>query len=362
MEEKRRIAWLDIARSFAIVAVVMCHAVEADYYFIRTGALSATSFHWYYENILFTVGRLGVPVFLMITGALMLCREYDIKSFYKRYLLPLFLTTEIWTVINYFYNCARLSSPISVKALLGNILFLKQSPLSHMWYMPMILGMYLVIPFVAKALKGVPFQNIRLPLAVGFTAFSLVPLYNAFAGNVISQLPSAQILVGVGFLGGLYGVIMVMGYYIVNEKILSRCPVWALVFVMAVSFAANTALARYFFNNKLFHTDIFGWYTSPFIIVVAICLFELLHRLRIERCNKAVSLISRGSFGIYLTHNLLLTFVNPLLKKIPAFMGANVVLQTATRFAIGFIIPLIFIWIADKLPFTRTKKLFLFMK
>lgn len=76
--ERKRIAWLDLARTFATVAVVICHAVETDYYFICTGSLSATSFHWYYENILFTVGRLGVPVFLMITGALMLGREYDI--------------------------------------------------------------------------------------------------------------------------------------------------------------------------------------------------------------------------------------------------------------------------------------------
>ncbi len=360
--EKKRIAWIDLARAFAIISVVICHAIETDYYFIRTGTLAATRFHWYYENILFTVGRLGVPIFLMITGALMLGREYDIKKFYKSSLLPLFLTTEIWTVINYFYYMAHYSLEFNIKDLVGNMLFLKHSPLSHMWYMPMILGIYLVIPFVAKALNGIKFSDVLLPLSIGFIAFSLLPLYNAFARHVIPQIPSAQFILSVGYLGGLYGIIMVFGHYVVNAKILERYSTWVVATVLTVSFAANTVFARFFFIKKLFHTDIFGWYTSPFIIIAAVCSFELLRRFPFERGNKAIALISKGSFAIYLTHNLVLITANSLFEKLPVFVEMGVVLQTFTRFAIAFIIPVVFVWVVDKLPLPRVKKLLLFMK
>lgn len=360
--DRNRIAWIDFARVLAIISVVFCHAIEIDYYAVWTGDISATSFDWYFGQISYSFGRLGVPFFLMITGTLMLGRNFDIKKFYIKSLLPLFITTEIWTVINYFYGIWCYSLQFDIKDFLGNILFLKSSPLSHMWYMPMILGVYLVIPFVANALKGISFKNICLPILFGFVVFSLMPMYNTFAGQIITQLPPAQFKIDVSFLGGLYGLILILGYYVANKKILSQCPKWVLIFVFVVSFIINTLLARYFYNKSIFGITIFVWYTSPFIIVGAICLFELLRRITIEKSNKVVTLISKGSFAIYLTHKLVLLFMDSLLKKIPAFFEIGIVLQTFIRFTLSFGIPVLFVWMADKLPFPRIKKLLLFMK
>ncbi len=340
--------------------MVICHAVESDYYYVRTGAAPATDFQWFFGNILFTIGRLGVPLFLMITGALMLDREYDLKTYYKHSVLPLLLTTEIWIVINYFFNCYRYSLSPSIKELLGNILFIKPSPINHMWYMPMILGMYLVIPFVAKALKGVCFSSVLLPLIIGFTAFSLVPLYNSVANGYLF-LPAVQLFLGTGFLGGLYGVIMVIGHYIANQKVFKKIPLVMLMVILVTVFVVNTVLARHFFNKGLYQVDAFSWYTSPFIITVAVCFFEILRRLPIKN-SKVVRTVARSSFGIYLTHNLVLIFANSKLKKIPEFTQAGVVPQTTIRFALAFFIPIVFMWLIDKLPLPRIKKIFLFLK
>ena len=95
---KSRKPWLDIIRATAILCVVLCHSVEAFYRPVLLGQLRLSFPFWNIENLLFTVGRIGVPLFLATTGALMLPRDYpDVSAFYKKSLFPLFLTTEICT-------------------------------------------------------------------------------------------------------------------------------------------------------------------------------------------------------------------------------------------------------------------------
>ena len=362
MAEKKRIIWMDISRTVAIIFVVICHVIETEYYSVRMGKLSVSNELWLFENIFFTLGRLGVPLFLMLTGTLMLNREYNIKQFYKKSLLPLFLTTEIWTVINYFYHCIQYSVEFSLKNLIANMAFVKNSPLNHMWYTPMILGIYLVIPFVAKALKNVRFSDVLLPLIVSFGAFSIVPIFNAIAGEVISFFPDANLIINVGFLGSLYGMVMILGHYVGKEALLQKVPSIILILIFVVSFALNTLGARYFYSNELFHSDIFGWYTSPFIIVSAVCLFELIKRIPIKECPKTVLLISKGSFAIYLIHNLVLISFNFLLREHQLLTDYTFVVLSLIRFIVSFGVSFLVIAIANKLPFKNIKKLILYMK
>lgn len=81
MNDKNHIVYIDVARCVAILCVVACHAIELDYYFVRFGKMEVTIASWIFQNVIFTIGRLGVPLFLMITGALMLGREYNTKKF-----------------------------------------------------------------------------------------------------------------------------------------------------------------------------------------------------------------------------------------------------------------------------------------
>ena len=95
MTQKKREAWLDYARIFAILCVICCHAVENYYGAVVSGNERIDFVPWIVENTLFTIGRLGVPLFLAISGTLLLNREKDVFSFYKKSVLPLIVTTEI---------------------------------------------------------------------------------------------------------------------------------------------------------------------------------------------------------------------------------------------------------------------------
>ena len=81
---KSRKPWLDIIRATAILCVVLCHSVEAFYRPVLLGQLRLSFPFWNIENLLFTVGRIGVPLFLATTGALMLPRDYPDVCFLQK--------------------------------------------------------------------------------------------------------------------------------------------------------------------------------------------------------------------------------------------------------------------------------------
>ena len=58
---KSRKIWLDVVRATAILCVVLCHSVEAFYHPVLLGQLQVSFPLWNIENLLFTIGRIGVP-------------------------------------------------------------------------------------------------------------------------------------------------------------------------------------------------------------------------------------------------------------------------------------------------------------
>ena len=79
VEGKNRIFYLDQIRASAILLVILCHIVR-EYCKIRP----AGSLGWSSVAIFIDLGVIGVPLFLMISGALLLNRDYKLGDFLKR--------------------------------------------------------------------------------------------------------------------------------------------------------------------------------------------------------------------------------------------------------------------------------------
>ena len=130
----KRLINLDIARTFAIMCVVLCHSIQCIYKFNmqtwNTFSLSSKSF----MIISFTIARIGVPIFLCLTGALTLRKNFEepaeIKKFYKKNLIPMIIVTEVWIILYnlyfYIFNSSSGSQDIKLqlKELIKNIFFI----------------------------------------------------------------------------------------------------------------------------------------------------------------------------------------------------------------------------------------------
>ena len=122
-----RIVWLDYARMIAIVCVVITHVTETVYQ-MNVENLMQYSFHQRIFAIsMFTIGRLGVPIFFFLTGYLLLDCKYSserYKSFLKKNFCGLLLTTMIWIIIYNIFNALFWGVPFDVGKCLKNLFFL----------------------------------------------------------------------------------------------------------------------------------------------------------------------------------------------------------------------------------------------
>ena len=87
----------------------------------------------------------------------------DVKRFYRHNLWELFITTEIWYFIMYWFIFFEdISTGYWEEGLTGTLLgcvktmlFLDQITMGSMWYMPMILCLYATIPFCRRRMFGI---------------------------------------------------------------------------------------------------------------------------------------------------------------------------------------------------------------
>ena len=96
---------LDVIRTISILFVVANHAIEFLFpFYNKTNGVELfcemTLTNQVFQFVVFTMGRLGVPLFFMLTGYLLVTRDYNTKDkilkFYKKNFLGLVLVWYIW--------------------------------------------------------------------------------------------------------------------------------------------------------------------------------------------------------------------------------------------------------------------------
>lgn len=343
---KKRQVWLDVIRCFAILCVVLCHSAETCYRPILLGEEPAGLSLWLRETSLFLIGRLGVPLFLAITGALLLGRTYDhATAFYKRSLLPLFLTTEVWIFLNYLFCGYFQNKGFRWIDLIYEMLFLKESSLSHMWYMPTILGCYVAVPFLARALAYEKHAGEwKLIGILGLIAFFVIPTINVFLTEAVTSLPSISLRIDTGFWGGCYGFYLVSGYLIAHKGILKRFHGFLIAVVFSGSFLLTLGGQYFLYSRQYYESTRLLWYTNIFVFLMGMTLFELLRRFAAEGTlienldkknilfHRVVEDIARCSFGIYILHKLILV----LCQKYLPLENTTALGRIGILFAAGF--------------------------
>ena len=314
MTERKRIIYLDIARTIAIVSITFNHAVNRSFNIDSNQYeefISIPLFVSIIKVILYSFSRIGVPLFLMISGALLIGRDYsggEGSRFIKRNWLQLLVTTEIWLTIMFWYKQIGEGSVLATEGVVTclirfvmTLLFLNPVTMGSMWYMQMILCVYLIIPIMSSALKQISAKILIIPMTmVAFCSF-ILPDINGFVGaigltkTIETKLESSNIF-------SMYLLIVLIGYFI-HIGLLRKLKTSMLTIVLIVSFVSFCLFQLWFYSID-YDFVVGQHYSSIFPLVVAAAMFELLRRTEVKRrivivITKYISLIS---FGIYFVH------------------------------------------------------------
>lgn len=306
---KNRIEWIDLVRAIAILTVLYIHATDGIYIIQSDATMNFGTYSRIFQFISLFIGRIGVPFFLMITGYLLLDRHYDdakTQKFWKKNCKELIIITVLWAVIYAItlqfvsFNSASIN-PVEG----GNLLF------SHMWYMPMIIGMYLSMPFVAAALKNFDTNVINSATIVFAVLAFIVPFISLLLD--LEGIQGVNIQFSLGFSGGVYGIYIILGYLVKKDyfKKYSSAKLWILAiisFIICVLFQYYTYIRGY--NFAL-------WYEFPFILTGSFALFELCSRMEKVRGYKIIHVLSKYSFAVFLVHNIFRIPLLPFASSLP---------------------------------------------
>lgn len=362
LTERKRTYWLDIARCIAVILITSNHAINRS--FVNYGGFGAQYFEFLklsvFENLfkafITVISHFGVPLFLMITGALLLNKkiedEKDVKHFYKHNVLSLLITAQIWYFIMYWVlilvnptNLAVTKTTsfwVIIKDLLKTMLFIDQVSFNSMWYIPMILCVYLLIPFIVLVKNKMSLKMFIPILVIVLFSGMLVGNLNDFvtvlngSSDLYSVLP--------GYLIPVHFLYVFVGYFI-YEGCLKKIPLWAVLTFFVLGLFAMVGYQYFSYSrmpNYVISYDFVG------ILLVPAALFELLRRLGEKvKERKPVTYISKISFAIYFVHIVIMD---------PIYWNAKTWLATFTPIGqffvleiISFVGSILIIWLLSKI-------------
>lgn len=294
----KREFYLDLLRVFAIFAVVLLHCIDSIVVMLPWFNTSS----WRIAIVLNEITRTGVPLFLMISGYLMLSdsRSADFSFFYKKRLPRLLIPLAVWCVIYYIFNGLR-GDPMSVRGFID--MLINNGTSYHMWFVYTLFSIYLITPFLKKLTAVITLRQLFILIVIITFPTTLRPLVNTVAPIYIFLFnPLAEGYLGYFLLG-----------YLLGKADLSR--------IMRILIIAGGALgcALGIFGNITLSSpeglNLFfnGGYTLNHYLFAAglfVLARTLDQRFDVPKALRTVmAKLSDSSFGIYWLHVLALTLV-----------------------------------------------------
>ncbi len=301
---EQRMEYFDYLRILATFAVMILHISAHNWYLT-----DVESWQWNTLNIYDSMVRWAVPVFVMISGALFLggsqSMEQILKKNVKRILAALVFWSILYAVVVYFATGCGIKNAVA-EVVTGHY---------HLWFLFMLTGLYLIVPFLRKIVESESFIKYFLALSFLFSfvlpqLFEIVSLYSESAGSVISR-----VMDNVDFhFARNYVFYFVWGYYL-NRIRLDRKARRIIYTAGIIGFLATILLTAgvSVWKGEALET-FYGYFTinvmlqSMLIFVLVKQRFEAISVS--EKKKKFVRTLSEYSFGAYLVHALVIEALN----------------------------------------------------
>jgi surface polysaccharide O-acyltransferase-like enzyme len=318
MSLNNNIVWIDNLRVLATISVIFLHVSCPLLYKFETNP------NWWCGNIYDSIMRFCVPVFVMITGALLLPKEYDLKYFIKskvtRIIFPFLFWSFMYLLFNLFVKKTRGENSNILDTFNFTLIYIKKGSSYHLWYVYMIIGIYLFIPIISKWIKICSEKEILYFLIIWVITIILnIPFINNFA-------PNFNLTYFSGYLGFL-----ILGYYLSKKTFKNLKSLRQISILLFLTGALITIFGTYFLSSRNgFYSDFFHNFLTINVLIMAVGFFLYFKNLKINNITviKIRNFISKYSYGIYLVHVLILTILYKIgfnFKLINPFIGIPII-------------------------------------
>lgn len=325
IKKKESIGWIDLLRVMTCFLVIFAHCCDpfvarfdADRTSFLTGVLTGSLF------------RPSVPLFVMMTGVLLLPIRMDMGTFYRKRIgriIPPFIFWSLalpilfFVYLNYIHPTTQnpmISMPehglSGLWMRLYTFIFNFNFDTVPMWYLYMLIGLYLIMPVISGWLQSASRKDLKLFLSVwGISLFlpylkMLAPMlgYEGNYGNmgilgICDWNETGTFYYCSGFVGYL-----VLAYYLVKypldwswKKMLGITLPMFLVGYFVTSY--GYILTQQFFPGNYANLEIVWYFAGINVFMMTFPMFVIVQKLKIPS-SAWLSRLASLTFGIYLCH------------------------------------------------------------
>lgn len=359
IEKPQHIVWLDVIRTVAMLMVIGVHCIDPFYISPTLGSQPEYKF---WASVYGSFLRPSVPLFVMMTGLLLLpVREQSLSVFYKKRIFRVLFPFLIWSVLyNMFpWFTGVLGLP---KEIIGDFFCYVQGNESqsltdalkdvamipfnfsfkenHMWYIYLLIGLYLYMPFFSAWIEKAKRSTMQAYLGIWFASLFL-PYLSAYVSHYLYGEATWNQFGLFYYFAGFNGYLL-LGHYLKQGNDWS---LWKTVAISVLLFASGYFITFSGFsaaaaNPASTETDmeLFFTFCSPNVVVMTAGMFLLLQKARVHNLTviKLLANVTKYGFGIYIVHYFMVGPVFIFIRMFDLPIPLQVPLMTILIFLISW--------------------------
>ena len=325
---KNRIEYYDNLRVLAIFGIIAIHVFQLWHH----GEQAFGMYIYMFSEFV----RYAVPIFLMLSGALLLNRDIELGHFLKHRL------TRIVYPFLFYFVLEFILSLFTSRTFSFDIF-------SHSWYFWMIFGVYLSVPIINKFIQHASRREIEYFIVI----FVLAAIFYQFALFFkIGHYFNLNFFVApIGYL--------ILGYYLsIREFKMDKRKLMLLMVIVFLAATFVKMLETGAVVPKNFALDyaatqsaiLSSWVdVSIFEILQAGSLFVIFKYLNFGYFRKAVVSISNVSYGMYLINYLIMFYITPFFTSLP-YSGVEICITIILMSVFVFVVSWLIVVVLSKIP------------
>jgi len=334
---KQKVVYIEYLRIIAVLAVIGIH-VSAPF-FNKYGKIDNTI--WWFANLISSSSRFAVPLFVMISGSVLLGRDLPVRDFYVKRLKRVLLPLIFWSV---FYLFIRVLDGGDLGKIFIYDFLLKGRVYPHLWYLTMYLCLILFVPYIDLCICGnkPTFRQLAVLIMLLFMFDGL-----NWLSLIVNQVGKLNLLWYRSF--PLFFGYFIAGYllkkYDLSKFLSGRVTAVFLIFMVVL----NPILNYWSCDHLGIVKDYFILSNySLLIIFVTLLIFYYFKKISsyLPR-NRFVLLLSGSSFGIYLVHPF---WLNLIRQHLPQYIDTYSFIFMPTQIITTFTVSFVSILLIKKIP------------
>lgn len=303
----KRYFGIDLIRVVACFLVMQTHAGEI-YYIEDNGDLIRNEKN-IWPGIFNSLARVCVPLFVMISGYLLLPMKTDYSTFLKKRFTRVSFPFIAFCIFYDIYYYIR--GVIDVKTMLINIpkIFINYgSELGHLWFMYMIMGVYLLIPIFSPWIKSAKKEHFYFYFVIWLISSFSCYIHLAFP-QIWGEVYWNNNTVVQGFIGD-FGYAVLGAFIKLHLKEKNLYILGIILYLIGSGFTMFGFLYKREEATTCEEIEVTWKFDSINVVIATFGVFLLLRKVECknEKVVKIFNDIALKSYGMYLIHIFFLQF------------------------------------------------------